>query len=271
MTVNPTYKITPPGRVILAGAGPGDPGLITLKLAQALASADVIITDRLVNPQIIQEHAQSTAEIITVGKQGYNSASARQDEINQLLVQKCQPGHLVVRLKGGDVAIFSNVWDEISALREAQLPYEIIPGITAAAGASAFAGIPLTARQMSSGVRLLTISEATPPGEKDWMEWATTSDTLVFYMCVARMAQIIEQFQRYSLHDKPLLCIEQATTPYQRISCGRLSQAVIDWLPAEIATPALLIMGEVCNLHQIYHWFTPVEIKGSVFTDLVTS
>lgn len=271
MTTNPAYKIFTPGRVILAGAGPGDPGLVTLKLAQTLAIADVIIADRLVNPQIIQEHAKPEAEIITVGKQGYNDASTRQEDINHLLVDKSNPGKTVVRLKGGDVAIFSNVWDEISALREAGIPYEIIPGITAASGASAYAGIPLTARAIASGVRFVTISDTTPLEENIWADWASTMDTLVFYMCVAKTAQIIERLRPMASEDKPMLCIEQATTPFQRISCGRLNLPSTAWLPQAVSTPALLIIGEVCSLHQAYQWFKSVELKGTVFTEITTS
>lgn len=270
MTTNLKCKVKPPGRVILAGAGPGDPELITLKLARALAQADVIIADRLVHPRIIDRHASPQAEIIIAGKQGYHSASARQDDINELLVEKALPGKLVLRLKGGDVAIFSNVWDEILALKKANIPYEIIPGITAASGASAYAGIPLTARHLASGVRFLTVSESSPLSHAAWEELAHTTDTLVFYMCVAHMEQIISQLSHFSLTDKPLLCIEQATTIHQKVSLGRLKQNISDWLPPIISTPALLIVGEVGQLHHTYRWLRSEETPGSVFTSCNT-
>jgi siroheme synthase len=123
-----------------------DPELITVKLANVLQQADVILTDRLVNPEIITQHARPDAKIITTGKQGYNEASMSQDEINQLLVNYALEGSNVVRLKGGDVAFFSNVLDELMVLQKNNISFEIIPGITAASGASAYAGIPLTAR-----------------------------------------------------------------------------------------------------------------------------
>ena len=144
------------GKVILAGAGPGDAELITVKLQRRLGEADVIITDRLVNPDIISLHGKKDATIILAGKQGYNDASVSQIEINQLIVQHATEGKIVLRLKGGDVAFFSNVLDELQTVVEAGIEFEIIPGITAAAGASAYAGIPLTAREYSQGVQLLT-------------------------------------------------------------------------------------------------------------------
>ncbi|HEX7845774.1 MAG TPA: SAM-dependent methyltransferase, partial [Chitinophagaceae bacterium] len=131
------------GKVILAGAGPGDPELITLKLQKNLAIADVIITDRLVNPLIIEENAKPGAEVILAGKQGYNDASATREQINALMTTHALLGKTVLRLKGGDVAFFSNVLDELITLKQHNIPFEIIPGITAASGASAYAAIPL--------------------------------------------------------------------------------------------------------------------------------
>ena len=125
------------GFVTLAGAGPGDAELITLKLQKRLTEADVIITDRLVNPDIISTHARKDALILFAGKQGYNDSSFSQEEVTTLIIGHAQQGKKVLRLKGGDVAIFSNVLDELAALREKNIPFEIIPGITAASGASA--------------------------------------------------------------------------------------------------------------------------------------
>jgi siroheme synthase len=134
------------GRVILAGAGPGDAELITVKLQKRLAEADVIITDRLVNHDIVSTHARKDATVLLAGKQGYNNNSYSQDEVTALIVEYAQQGKTVLRLKGGDIAFFSNVLDELLALADKNIPYEIIPGVTAASGASAYAGIPLTAR-----------------------------------------------------------------------------------------------------------------------------
>src|SRR5688572_19263650 len=144
------------GKVTLAGAGPGDAELITVKLMKRLKEADVIITDRLVNPLIIKEHARKDAEVVFTGKQGYNEASVSQEEINSLIVRHANEGKTVLRLKGGDLAIFSNVLDELQTLVTNEIEYELIPGITAASGASSYSGIPLTARGYSQAVQFLT-------------------------------------------------------------------------------------------------------------------
>src|SRR5687768_10477325 len=144
------------GRVIIAGAGPGDPDLITIKAMKYLAVADVILTDRLVSPELLDRYANPSATIIAVGKQCRHGHSTPQETINTLLVEHARAGSLVVRLKGGDVSVFANVLDELSVLTANNIAFEIIPGITAAMGAAAYAGIPLTARGYATAVRLLT-------------------------------------------------------------------------------------------------------------------
>src|SRR5262245_45630785 len=141
------------GTVTLAGAGPGDVDLITVKLQKRLSEADVIIVDRLVNSSIIELYARKDVEIVFAGKQGYSDASSLQQEISDAIVGHAKQGKKVMRLKGGDIAFFSNVLDELIALKNNNIPFEIIPGITAASGASAFAGIPLTARGYSQSVQ----------------------------------------------------------------------------------------------------------------------
>ena len=141
------------GKVILAGAGCGDPELITLKAVRWLQQADVVLTDRLVSKEILSEHVNKNAEIIYVGKQCRRGFSTPQQTINELIVQFASEGKLVVRLKGGDASIFSNILDELEVLVENNIPYEIIPGVSAALGAAAYTGIPLTARGHSTAVR----------------------------------------------------------------------------------------------------------------------
>src|SRR5215831_13335182 len=175
------------GKVVIAGAGPGDADLITVKLQKRLAEADVIITDRLVNPAIIEENAKENAEIILTGKKGYHDGSISQEEINQLIIRHALAGKKVLRLKGGDVAIFSNVLDELRCLKINQIEFEIIPGITAASGASSFTGIPLTARGFSRGVRILTLNQCSNYSAESWKEFASTTDTLVFYMATKHL------------------------------------------------------------------------------------
>ncbi|MBC7587288.1 MAG: uroporphyrinogen-III C-methyltransferase, partial [Chitinophagaceae bacterium] len=156
------------GKVILAGAGPGDAELITVKLQRRLAEADIILTDRLVNPEIIELFANTYAEVIMTGKQGYNQTSHSQNEINEIMVEHALKGKTVLRLKGGDVAFFSNILDELIALEENNIEFEIIPGITAASGASASTGIPLTARGYSKSVQFLTYNPNSSYAPEAW-------------------------------------------------------------------------------------------------------
>ncbi|CEJ67980.1 Uroporphyrinogen-III C-methyltransferase [Chryseobacterium oranimense G311] len=133
-------------QVFLVGAGPGDPDLITVKAVKAIAKADVILCDRLVSPEIIEHYAGKKAEIVYVGKECSKNASTPQPRINTLIVDYALQGKTVVRLKGGDISFFSNVLDELQVLKQHNIPFEIVPGITAASGAAAYAGMPLTAR-----------------------------------------------------------------------------------------------------------------------------
>ena len=256
------------GKVILAGAGPGDAELITIKLANALQQADTILADRLVNPEIIQKYARPDAKIIITGKQGYNDASVSQEEINQLLINYASEGNKVVRLKGGDVAFFSNVLDELIALQKNDIPFEIIPGITAASGASAFAGIPLTARGYSQGVQFLTFNPHSYYSSEKWKELAKSNDTLVFYMAAKNITDLAELLLRYSRKPQtPLAVIEQATTIHQKIHITTLKNCIIDLSGKQLSSPSLVIVGEVVNLHQLFNWFAGSE-EGSVFSEL---
>src|SRR5882762_6656398 len=169
-------------KVIFAGAGPGDPELITLKTVRHLRNADVIITDRLVSETILDSYANPGALILHAGKQRRREGSTPQHIINELLVEYALQGKKVVRLKGGDVSVFSNLLDELQALNRYNIPYEIVPGITAASGAAAYAGIPLTARNHAQAVRFLTFHKNESIQSSYWKELAQTDDTLVFYM-----------------------------------------------------------------------------------------
>src|SRR5215471_1865362 len=160
--------------VVLAGAGPGDADLITIKLQKRLQRADVIITDRLVNPAIINAYKSAEAQVILTGKQGYHDGSISQEQINELIVRHALAGKKVLRLKGGDVAFFSNVLDELRCLAINQMAFEIIPGITAASGASGYAGIPLTARGFSRGVQILTVHKCSHYTPEMWKQLANS-------------------------------------------------------------------------------------------------
>ncbi|RYZ51795.1 MAG: uroporphyrinogen-III C-methyltransferase, partial [Chitinophagaceae bacterium] len=201
------------GKVILVGAGTGDPELLTVKGMRYLQQADVILTDRLVSPAILESFASTHARIIYVGKQCRKGASTPQATINELMVLYAQDNKRVVRLKGGDVSVFSNILDELQTLVENGIPYEIVPGITAALGAAAYAGMPLTARGYATAVRLLTAYKSDVVSESYWQELAQTDDTLVFYMSSETVAHVVKQLTKYGIAaEKQLAIIEQATT-----------------------------------------------------------
>lgn len=252
----------------IAGAGPGDTELITLKLQKRLTEADIIIVDRLVNPEIITTHAGSNAIVIQAGKQGYNEASLAQEEVTTLIVQHASAGKSVLRLKGGDVAFFSNVLDELEALVTNNIPFEVIPGITAASGASAYTGIPLTARGYAQGVQFIAFNPNSYFSTEYWKAIATSNDTLVFYMAAKNIIQLAEMMLRYSKRPStPLAVIEQATTPYQQVHITTINKCAKDFDGHRFSSPSLVIIGDVVALHEHFNWFKATE-TGSVFSEL---
>ncbi len=270
MTAYNTYTTSgSTGKVILAGAGPGDLDLITLKLSKALQHADVIISDRLVNPAIIETFANKNALVLFTGKQGYSDASFTMKEINILITKHALQGKTVLRLKGGDVSFFSNVLDELQNLAKYKISFEIIPGITAAAGASAYAGIPLTARGYAQGVQFLTyyIEDQFMPYK--WEQLASSTDTLVFYMSASHAIEVANKLIFHGAkEDTSLAVIEQATTPHQQVHITSLSQCKIDFMNKSFSSPSLLIIGKVVQLHNAFNWFRNVE-AGTVFKQLI--
>ena len=256
------------GFVTLAGAGPGDAELITLKLQKRLTEADVVITDRLVNPDIISAHTPKDALILFAGKQGYNDNSYSQEEVTSLIIEHALQGKRVLRLKGGDVAFFSNVLDELNCLIEKNIPFEIIPGITAASGASAYAGIPLTAREHSQGVQILTYNPTSYYNPETWKHLANSSNTLVFYMAAKNICDLAELLLRYS--KKPatkLAVIEQGTTIHQQVHITTLIECAKDFSGQTFSSPSLVIIGDVVKLHEQFNWFNSTE-AGTVFQNL---
>lgn len=258
-----------PGFVTLAGAGPGDAELITVKLQKRLASASVIICDRLVNPEIVQTHASPDAILIQAGKQGYNDASFTQEEVTALLIQHANEGKNVLRLKGGDVAFFSNVLDELQALTANNIPFEIIPGITAASGASAYTGIPLTARGYAQGVQFVAYNPQHCFSTEQWKHIAQSNDTLVFYMASRNIIALAEMMLRYCKDPaKPLAVIEQATTIHQQVYTSTLKDCAADFEALTFSSPSLVIIGDVVSLREQFNWFSTTG-AGTVFAPLV--
>ena len=251
MNINNNIK----AKVILAGAGPGDPELITVKVARYLRLADVVLTDRLVSEEILNTYVRKDAEIIHVGKQCRRGISTPQKTINELIVEYALQNKLVVRLKGGDVSIFSNLLDELEALVANNIPYEIIPGVTAALGAAATAGIPLTARGYSTAVRFLTYYKSDIVTDEYWKELANTDDTLIFYMSSETLNTVVEKLTGNNIaEDKLLAVIEQATTPLQKVHTCNLYEYDKKLKDQSFISPSLVIIGKVVSLHKDFAW-----------------
>lgn len=259
------------GKVILAGAGPGDPDLLTVKTARYLQKADVVLTDRLVSKQILTNYVRSDAEIIHVGKQCRRNISTPQQTINELMVEHALLGRLVVRLKGGDVSIFSNILDELETLVAHDIPYEIIPGVTAALGAAAFGGIPLTARGYATSVRFLTSYKSDILTDEYWKELANTNDTLVFYMSSETLPEVVNKLTENNINEGKLLAvIEQATTPLQNVHIFNLYDFKKQFNNKSFISPSLVIIGEVVSLHEKFRWLENSTSKEYYFKPMTS-
>ena len=244
---------TPKGEVYLVGAGPGDPELLTLKALRLMQQADVVIYDRLVSPPIL-DLCRRDATKIYVGKARSNH-SVPQDGINALLVEYAAQGKRVCRLKGGDPFIFGRGGEEIQELFAAGVAFQVVPGITAASGCSAYAGIPLTHRDYAQSVRFLTghLKEGSP--ELPWNELVYENQTLVLYMGLVGLericAQLIAHGQRPNM---PVALISKGTTPDQKVVVGTLADIASKVTEHQIQAPTLTIIGEVVKLREQLQW-----------------
>ncbi|MBY0535995.1 MAG: uroporphyrinogen-III C-methyltransferase [Chitinophagaceae bacterium] len=255
------------GKVILAGAGPGDPDLITIKAANALSTADVVLTDRLVSPEILKTHVPSNALIIKVGKQGHKGKSTPQKTINELMVEHASQGKTVVRLKGGDISVFSNILDELQTLVEHDILYELIPGVSAAMGAAAYTGIPLTARNYALGVRLLTFYKHDAVPADYWYDLANTDDTLVFYMSSETLDELVDRLRAHNItSDKYIAVVEQATTKNQNAYISAIHNHKQTFAGLKFQSPSLVIIGKVVALHEQFSWLKNSGKQEAYFT-----
>jgi uroporphyrin-III C-methyltransferase/precorrin-2 dehydrogenase/sirohydrochlorin ferrochelatase len=246
------------GAVTLVGAGPGDPELLTLKALRALQDADVILHDRLV-PAAVLDLARRDAARICVGKAAGNVGSTQQ-EINALLIEHANQGKRVVRLKGGDPFVFGRGGEELQALAAAGINFSVVPGITAATGCAAYAGIPLTHRDYAHSVSFVTghaQGDGKEPGtEPDWRALAMPGATAVFYMGHARLDHIVEKLLEHGAPaTRPAGIIAQGTTANQRVITATLATIRDASADANLESPALLIVGEVVALHSALAWF----------------
>jgi uroporphyrinogen III methyltransferase/synthase len=249
--------------VYLVGAGPGDPGLLTVRALELIRRADVILYDRLAPPEALG-HAPPAAELIYVGKEE-GAASAGQEEITRLLVEHARAGRTVVRLKGGDPFVFGRGGEEAQALRDAGIEYEVVPGVTAGVASPAYAGIPVTHRDTASAVAFITGHEdpSKPGSALDWRALAAFPGTLVVYMGVARLAQIVERLRAAGRDpDEPAAVIERGSTPSQRVATGTLATIAERAQEAGIRPPALAVLGPVAALREQLAWFERRPLAG---------
>ena len=251
-----TKSVANNGRVFLVGAGPGDAKLLTLRGKECLEQADVVLYDHLANPELLK-FAPSHAECIYVGRKG-RGAYRDQAEIHALLVTKAQEGKCVVRLKGGDAFVFGRGGEEMLELKQAGIAVDVVPGITAGAGATAYAGIPLTHRGIAQGVSFVTAH-----GEKEllinWSSLAHSGHTLVFYMGLGSAATIARELQSAGLDaNTPAAIIEKGCSAQQRVFTERLVHLPKLVERHQIESPALIVVGEVVRLREQLQWLEQV-------------
>lgn len=250
------------GKVYLVGAGPGDPGLITQKGLKAISEADVIIYDYLANPRLLQ-HAQEGAEIIYVGKKG-GCHTLSQEGINKLLVEKAREGKIVTRLKGGDPFLFGRGGEEAETLVEEGIPFEVIPGVTSAIAAPAYAGIPVTHREHTSTFSMVTGHED-PTKEGSAIDWSALAKigTIAFLMGMKNLPQISKNLvQAGKPPETPVAVIQWGSTPRQRVVTGTLADIVHQVEKAGLGPPSIILVGEVVRLRERLNWFEKRPLFG---------
>jgi uroporphyrinogen III methyltransferase/synthase len=253
-----------PGRVHLVGAGPGDPGLLTARALELIAAADTILYDRLI-PASALDSARGDAELLFVGKQG-GGESVPQEQTTELMIAGARAGHTVVRLKGGDPFVFGRGGEEALALREARIPYEIVPGVTSGVAAAAYAGIPVTHRGLSSAVALVTGHEDPDKDVDtaiDWPALAAFPGTLVFYMGVRALPGIARSLiDAGRSPQEPAAIVERGTLPGQRTLTGTLATIADLARVEEVRAPSITLVGPVAALAEELSWLAPAPLAG---------
>jgi len=252
------------GKVYLVGAGPGDPGLITVRGKYLLERAEVVVYDYLASPKLLK-HVPKDAELIYAGKKGGVKHTHTQEEINRMLVDWAECGKIVVRLKGGDPFIFGRGGEEVEVLAETGVDFEVVPGVTSATAAATYAGIPITHREYTASVAFLTGHEdPTKPGSNiDWAKLATGAGTLVVYMGIKNLPVIVKNLVVNGRDPKtPVAVVRWASTPEQRSVVGTLETIADIVRESGIKPPALIIVGEVVNLRNKIDWFEKRPLFG---------
>jgi len=243
------------GEVYLVGAGPGDPDLLTFKALRLIQQADVVLYDRLVSKGVM-ELVRRDSELIYVGKKGGSQESTRQIDINDQLVELAKSGKRVCRLKGGDPFIFGRGGEEIESLSEHGIPFQVVPGITAASGCSSYAGIPLTHRDYSQSCRFVTAHLKNGTTNLPWDEFVIDQQTIVFYMALSGATYICQKLMEHGMDkDMPIAIIEKGTMPEQKVYISSLTKLPDLLATEDIHAPTLMIVGEVVKLNEKLNWY----------------
>jgi uroporphyrinogen III methyltransferase/synthase len=269
MAVGQRFRIgagaAPRGQVSLVGAGPGDPGLITVRGLTLLRQADVVVYDRLVHPRLLDE-APPLALRIDAGKHAARPCLS-QEQINALLIAHARRGRAVVRLKGGDSFVFGRGGEEAEALAAAGIPFEVVPGVSSAVAVPAYAGIPLTHRRLASSFAVVTGHEDGGKGTPavDWARLATAVDTIVVLMGLRTLPDIVATLLRHGrAPDTPVAMIRWGTTVDQEAVTGTLMDIVDRARAAAFEPPVVIVIGRVVALHQRIRWFEPTAGASGV-------
>ena len=254
------------GKVYLVGAGPGDADLITVKGMKRIQQSDVILYDRLINAELLS-YANDTTELIYCGKSP-NQHSLTQEEINHLLVMHATNNKVVTRLKGGDPFIYGRGAEEAQVLRKHGIPFEVVPGITSGAAAPAYAGIPLTHRDMSSSVTFVSgVGKNGQLSKESWQQLAQINETICIYMGVKNLPVICERLIHYGRDaTTPIALIHCGTTDKQQTVTGTLADIVEKAVAIE--NPAMIVIGEVVRLREEIHWFEEKVTNRGVVSDV---
>ncbi|HXF50437.1 MAG TPA: uroporphyrinogen-III C-methyltransferase [Dehalococcoidia bacterium] len=250
--------------VALVGAGPGDPALLTLGAVEALRDAEVVVYDRLVDPRIVERFTSPACERVYVGKLP-DCHTMAQDQINALLIEKALEGKRVVRLKGGDPFVFGRGGEEALALREAGIPFRIVPGVTSAVAAPAYAGIPVTHRGLASSFAVVTGHEGPTKEDEavDWRRLATAIDTIVLLMGTKTLPQVVELLiEGGRSPETPVAVVQWGTLANQRTVMGTLSDIVARATEAGVTSPAVTVVGDVARLRDALRWFDNRPLFG---------
>ncbi len=256
MKADATQHLTDTGRVYLVGAGPGDPELLTLRAVRLLQQAQVVVYDHLVSSAVL-DFCAPTAERIYAGKRR-NEHTMRQEQINALLVKLALEGKQVVRLKGGDPFIFGRGGEELQALVEHGVAFEVVPGVTAAAGVSSYAGIPLTHRDYAQSCLFVTGHLKDGTADLDWPSLVRPHQTVVIYMGLGGLPEICRQMMAHGASpDLTIAVIQDGTITTQKVVTGTLADMPERVIQANLKSPCLTIVGEVVKLHEALAWFKP--------------